>query len=486
MKKNIPFKRVIPTCLLFAGALALSACSNDESNKEIPTPGPYRTLTVRASESFGQESGDTRGLAEPQVTRTDLGNGMILEASVVLDDDTNKAATRANQVADDVEVGAIVYNPDNDIIISSQVLTVKKGKLTLEIPQSEVSIIFFSPEDGISSRMNPGETVFHSFSNRTAKDVMWYKTNIPAGATATSLETVTFKHLLTQVCTEITATDGSVVSAFRVYLPDAQADVNLFFPSGKVTAQKDPFDFSMSASGSTSDQLKSDYKIMMPASEETATYTLNITKLMIGSIPFTYKSTNVTATFKLGHRYKIKLNVEKARPYDLGAFYNWDAVTDVNGSDPAHNPKNVLVARESCRYCPDAYDLGYLWASTDPFYWTENGPAWKDKDGTTRYTGLWVLKREYWSETKIAVNQIKPAQGDPSDKSHYIFLPAAGYDGNTSEKTTSADIIKVGTNGRYWLGNSVNIDSGYYIYFSSEYVGRSTLSTDCACCLWTI
>jgi hypothetical protein len=204
MKKNIPFKRVIPTCLLLLAVLALSACGNDDSNKEIPTPGAYRTLTVRASESFGQESDNTRSLAEPQVTRTDLGDGMVLEASVVPDDDADKAATRANLVAEGLEVCVVVYNPDDNIIFSVQTLTVKDHKLTLEIPQSKVSIVFFSPEWGLSVNIRPGTKFGITYSNMYAKDFMWYKTDIPAGATATSLDAVTFKHLLIQVCTEIT------------------------------------------------------------------------------------------------------------------------------------------------------------------------------------------------------------------------------------------------------------------------------------------
>jgi hypothetical protein len=268
-------------------------------------------------------------------------------------------------------------------------------------------------------------------------------------------------------------------------MPGAQALLKFNIPLGQVSRDSDGFDFSMLASGGTSNKLKSDYENMMPANEETAVYTLDIWKMMIGSIPFTNKSIKVTATFKLGHQYKIKLNVEKARPYDLGAFYNWDAVTAVNGSNSTAS--GTTTAKNSCKYCPSvSSDLKQLWASTDPFYWTENGPAWKDKNGITRYTGLWVLKREYWSKTSATIKQIKPAQGDPSDKSHYIFLPAAGYDNNTSEKATSTDIIGVGTNGRYWLGDSYVKDSGRCIYFDSEYVDIDYQSANCACCIWTI
>ncbi|MDR0893043.1 MAG: hypothetical protein LBN24_10580 [Mediterranea sp.] len=316
MKKNIPFKRVIPTCLLFAAALALSACGSEESNKEIPTPGAYRTLTIRPSESFGQESDNTRGLVEPQVTRTDLGDGMILEASVVPDDDADKAATRvANPIADDVEICTIVYNPANERVFSAQNLTVKNSQLTLEIPQSEVSIIFFSPYDRSSPIFETGERCRLTLQ-WYAKDYLWYKGTIPAGTSATSLGPVTLKHLLAQVRTEITAPDRSILSNFVVWLYDVCAgQVNIRFPSGETKPafiSDKPSDFNISASGGSSSKLTSNYFNMMPASEALTTYTLRIYSMTIGNKTIIDKFTTVTAAFATGHRYKIKLNVKPA------------------------------------------------------------------------------------------------------------------------------------------------------------------------------
>ncbi|MDR0892542.1 MAG: hypothetical protein LBN24_07995 [Mediterranea sp.] len=503
MKKNILPTKVVTASLLICGVLALSACGND-SNKEIPAEGAFRALTLQLGEEFGSEE-STRSLADVQVTRTDLGNGMILEASVVPD---GQAATRAAEdVTEGAAVLAIVYNSSTNAVVDTQNLYVTSGKLTLQIPQSEpVAIVFYSYNNTTmpTTSLAVGD-IFNASGNRLENegvhDIIWYKTSdISIGTDAVNLGSIVFSHVFVQVRTELTSTDGSNITAITASLPDAGAtSANIDLSSKAVSSQYGTQATSMSTTTGSTATTATSYADMIPKNTASASYTLSITSMTVGGTTVTNKSTNITAAFALGKRYKIKLKVKDGTPsYGIGVFYEWDAkITEPYSTSRNDNTAaeggGGSAATQSCKDAPSGYLNGLLQHlirqqldTKDAFYW-DNGssslsPSWKDKDGTVRKTGMWI-RTSSTSSGNSQGSTSGPAPTAATDairqSSNFVFFPAAGH-----INATTTTFLDVGSVGYYWTSTSIAANRGTALQFTSTYVCLNSVEAWHGALLW--
>ena len=152
-----------------------------------------------------------------------------------------------------------------------------------------------------------------------------------------------------------------------------------------------------------------------------------------------------------------------------GTFYN---------NEPA---RGAYAAKNSCKTLPNANEMAWYITNGDPHWdgeelWTTMGHLHKG--------GMWFRKRFYipqmtTSRAPSPVNvdmrsnesnmSSSPAQGAPTYKDSYFFLPALGYYGYGA-------INEMGSTGYYWTSTRTPDDTNwaYRLMFDSSSIGLST------------
>ena len=146
-------------------------------------------------------------------------------------------------------------------------------------------------------------------------------------------------------------------------------------------------------------------------------------------------------------------------------YYQWDALTPINGVNPNYNTITTGVATNSCVNAPTADEMG-IYLGNGAYY--DNGAPGTNQqsytvDGTTYHTGLWLRKKTRLNNSKSSW-KVTPTTGRPpiSKINDYFFLPACG------SYNATGTLEYAGVVGRYWSSSPTPgyPKEAYYLIFS--------------------
>jgi hypothetical protein len=457
-KKAGNFFNVLFNSLLFA-VIILSSCHKDDLKKENIASGT-RILRFNVGQGFDE---DTREQNRSFSGKSDIiyqkfSDGMEIEAIIEQDKEINSRINTIETVAIGTKVLAIIIDAyTNDIYGIHQLKVESDGKLSCEVPNSTVRIIFYSynSSEMPTTNLEIGDHIDTTKENieEYTKDVMRFETqNIEPEDT--NLGKVIFKHLFSRVRVCMHYDEG--VSSFKTTLencPCATARVNIIkgniYPNH--TNVTIPID---SDEGIAQEVAYSSYKIIIPV-EDTMPIQLNITD--INGTSLTNKHIIFHGILLPGHSYTIHIYVKKDTGIIEGwgpGFYQWDAKALYepgnipSAGDNAFYNTGSNLASNSCINCPSSQDGCRMIASG--VYWDDNGPTWKGDDGNTYTSGLWVKKKSQWGNLELELSEPKVATDEQRNSGDYVFLPASGY-------IADGEYEGFGEVGLYWT-NTPNVD----------------------------
>lgn len=486
MKRRKLFN-VLFSSILFAGTFMVS-CNNDDIT-ETPKSGS-RTLSFNISAGFNEESNaDSRALSEkPDTVYRGFNDGMRVDA--VLERDKVEASRVAEQLAYNTKVLAVVINNSTNKVYRIQQLTVDiNGKLTCEVPDYDVRIVFYSynsisklPETNLAEG-DPVTIDSKDVLVEVGDDVLWATTGV-IRPTDTNLGQIKFKHLFARLKVILYY---PALTSFRIYLENASyKDAYVRIIPGTVTSgfSDEILQFENSSTGSAATtNLSSAYRYFIPLGVESVNK-LSVSRIndreMLGLL-----DTNFTKKFEAGSSYTLTLHVTKNEiiwdwasaytQWDAKSYYRWGFVPSSGSAD--YFNEATSLANYLCKNCPSIDDVRRMLASG--IFWDNDGPEWEwrvDFPTPRKFkTGLWVKKKKYWVETGVDyVNSVPAATAEVRTSGQYMFLPASGR----LTRASGGYEENVGTAGYYWtntpVGNTGPESAGYNLYFIST---RAQLET---------
>jgi hypothetical protein len=479
MKKQY-FTNLLFGFLLLAGT-ALSSCSNEElSNEEIESG--TRTITFDISQGF-EESADEkmRGFSEKNDTiYQKFSNGMEISTFIEEDKAINSRATEVVEVG--TKVLAIVVDENNKICKIQTTEIETYYKLTCQVPNYKVRIIFYSHNSKSSIPTIP-LSVGDYISTDTKTNTIGYEKYAMIAETGfinpgnSSMGTILFKHAFcrARVCLYY----GKGVTSFTTTLKDmsnesAKVNINTYQIERSNTGYKD-LEFTGSRYSSSTNLFSAFYLPFIPRNDATNidVYLDKINDKIIG------ESTTLYYNFKPGHSYTIYINVGNRSKIVDGwtpKFYQWDAkaiftpgTTPAAGSSSHYNESSD-IASNSCKDCPTNDEIRRIMNSG--VYWDDNGEIWSDYEGRIHRTGVWVKKRNKWAAAGSSGGEIPEATDAIRNSDDYVFLPASGWINGSS-------VADVGERGFYWSS-----DAGVCMSFSKAGIWSDKFSRNPGMTTW--
>lgn len=506
MKKQ-NFNPILLGGLLLASAF-LSSCSNTDLEKENIDYGT-RTITFEVGQGFDESvDEEARSLSEkPDTIYQTFSDGIEIKTVIERDKEINSRIVYT--VNEGTKVLAFIIDAASNKIYSIQELTVASGsKITCEVPNFDVQIIFYSNNNTVTptTKLAVDDHISVTGKNNTeyypANDAMWFKTST-IKPTDSTLGTIKFKHLFSRIRAAVHCDDG--VLSFKTTLETVaceQGEIDVIKGDMQCIHTGKLLSIPMEALPTSSAQVQmSPYSLFIPADDKMPSrFILNY----LNDEKLSDKYVNVAYEYYPGYSYTLHMYVNIKRKIIWGwtpEYYQWDAKdpyspdggVPASGSSSYFNDKTEY-AINTCANAPSYDDLIKILNSG--VYWDNSGPTWKDHKGNAHRTGVWVMKKRNWvsSPTYTSVN-VKQATSDQRNSDEYIFLPAAGFIGKMANESRGTDYMnadsnednhietyasgdpylqQVGIEGYYWLNRRVirngdwSTNQAYMLYFNSS------------------
>lgn len=469
MKKQY-FTNLLFGFLLLVGT-SLASCSDEDSiNKDIESE--TRTMTFDVSQDFGESADEkTRGLSEKSDTiHQQFDDGMEITTVIKRDKAINSRAT-ASVVDVGTKVLAIVVDENNKIRKMQTIEIETYYKLTCEVPNYKVRIIFYSYNNNIAPTIpqsvgddisSNAQTYYTEYTN----DAMIAETGIISPGD-TKIGTILFKHLFSRARLYLHYESGNISNFTATLKNISNKSAKINFTTHEIERSNTGYE-NLVFSGSNyspKETIYSSFLSFIPRNDNTIFIDVTLDNLNSNSIQ---KTTNLRNAFEPGYSYTIYMTFGDASRIVNGwsRYYEWDAKTSFDpGQTPSSGSNSYCnaysnTATYSCINCPTIAEVERLINSG--VYWDDYGPEWRIYNGTsykTYTTGIWVKKKSKWVTSGVQSAPVYTATDAIRTSKDYVFMPASGF---ITNETTPSSLVECSITGTYWTNERA------YFYFNKN------------------
>lgn len=503
MKKQ-NFNPILLGGLLLASAF-LSSCSNTDLEKENIDYGT-RTITFEVGQGFDESvDEEARSLSEKSDTiYQTFSDGTEIKTVIERDKEINSRIVYT--VNEGTKVLAFIIDAASNKIYSIQELTVASGsKITCEVPNFDVQIIFYSNNNTVTptTKLAVDDHISVTGKNNIeyypANDAMWFKTST-IKPTDSTLGTIRFKHLFSRIRAVVHCDDG--ILSFQTTLENVacgQGEINVMKGDMQCIYTGNFLSIPMNASFTSSAQAQmSPYSLFIPADDRIPSrFILN----NLNGESFSDKYVNVAYDYYSGYSYTFHMYVNIKRKIIWGwtpEYYQWDAIAPYSPDggvpavgSPSYFNNSSNYATNTCANAPTYDELIIILNSG--VYWDNSGPTWRDYKGNMHKTGVWVKKKKNWVSASPGYTYVTVQQATNSQRNsdEYMFLPAAGFIGKMPNESRGMDYMNTSGNKDNYIETYASGDpylqqvgEGGYYWLNRKAISGGYWSTDQACMLY--